>query len=84
LIHVALPASSCHDVKTGGWRTLGDISPVARLRELGSQCGRSHDHFSVKAAELDALVQALKRDVEGLLVQVSLLVLSSLSPDINK
>ena len=43
---------------------------MARLREWGAHCRRGHDHFASKAAELDADLLALKREVEGLLVQV--------------
>ena len=62
-LHAALKSSS--------WRTLEDVSPVTRLREWGEHCKRSHLHFSEKAGELDAIMLGLKRDVEGLLVQVS-------------
>ena len=54
------------------WRSLEDLAPVARLREWGAHCRRGHDHFASKAAELDADLLALRREVEGLLVQVGL------------
>ncbi len=41
-----------------------------RLREWEKHCRRSHEHFAIKASELDSLLHDLKLDVEVLLTQV--------------
>lgn len=51
-------------------RRLGDLYPVARLREWADTCARSHASFGGKVGELEALFQALRRDVEALFMQV--------------
>ncbi len=51
-------------------RTLGDLYPLSRLREWHETCGRSHASFGAKVAELGALFQGLRRDVEALFMQV--------------
>ncbi|GAX81462.1 hypothetical protein CEUSTIGMA_g8891.t1 [Chlamydomonas eustigma] len=71
-------------LQASGWKTLEDISPVSRLREWGNQCRCSHDHFSSKASELDALVQGLRRDVEGLLVQLPSVDLEAIGSELLK
>eukprot|EP00198_Chlamydomonas_reinhardtii_P008819 XP_001698156.1 predicted protein [Chlamydomonas reinhardtii] len=50
-------------------RRLGDLYPVARLREWADTCARSHASFGGKVGELEALFQALRRDVEALFMQ---------------
>ena len=69
--HDPLPSPLCPS-QSPSWRSLEDLAPVARLREWGAHCRRGHDHFASKAAELDADLLALRREVEGLLVQVGL------------
>ena len=66
------PSSPLCPSQSPSWRSLEDLAPMARLREWGAHCRRGHDHFASKAAELDADLLALRREVEGLLVQVGL------------
>ena len=66
-----LAATELHPaLRSEGSTHLVHLVPAAALREAAAACGRGHQHFSGKVAELDGRVGGLKADVEALFMQV--------------